>query len=199
MPFTEVSRFVGDRWQALPPAQKDEWKRKAAVPWEKYKQELAAYQTTEEFRRYEQYVASFKAAQAAKKNEGKHWVSPGQAGNTDSTNQQRSPKSVSDQSPSAPTLQPRASAQQDTRPFTPQYQVANNLESKVPISRARGQGQHTASTTSTRVNQACQSCRHRRIKCNGERPMCKPCQDYDIDCVYQDGKRDKDKRHDPTL
>lgn len=196
MPFTEISKLVGDRWQALPPAEKDKWKQKAAIPWEKYKQDLAAYQKTEDFRKYEQYVANFKAAQAAKKSGAEPRVSSGHAGITDVSHQQRSPESLPDTSPSAPALQSKVSAQQTTQQATAQTQDANanRSDSKLLISRARGRGQRAASNTSTRVNQACQSCRQRRIKCNGERPVCKPCQDYDIECFYQDGKRDKERR-----
>lgn len=194
MPFTEISKLVGDRWQVLQPAEKGGWKSKAAVPWEKYKQDLAAYQKTDACRKYEQYVMNFKAVQAAKQNDSKLWVSPSQAGNTDAANQQRIPESYSDQSPSLPNSQARTSAPQDTRHVAAPYQNVKWPEAKMPISRAKGQRQRAAGGNSTRVNQACQSCRQRRIKCNGERPVCKPCQDYDIDCLYQDGKRDKEKR-----
>ena len=46
-----------------------------------------------------------------------------------------------------------------------------------------------------RVNHACQPCRHRKTKCSGERPMCKHCQDFKIDCIYMDGKRDRVKKY----
>ena len=197
MPFTEISKLVGDKWQALPPAEKDKWKQKAAIPWEKYKQDMAAYQKTEDFRKYEQYVANFKAAQAAKKMESEQRVSSGYAGITDVSQQQRSPESVSDTNPSTLIPQSRVSAQQTFQQFTASSRdaTASRSDSKLPISRSKGRGSRAASHTSTRVNQACQSCRQRRIKCNGERPVCKPCQDYDIECVYQDGKRDKDRRY----
>ena len=196
MPFTEISKLVGDRWQALPPAEKDKWKRKAAIPSEKYKQDLAAYQKTEDFRKYEQYVANFKAAQAAKKNESGQRVSFGHAEITDVNHQQRSPESISDRSASAQTLQSRVPAQQTTQQATASSQDSNahRIDPKLLISRAKGRRQRAASYASTRVNQACQSCRQRRIKCDGDRPVCKPCQDYDIECVYQDGKRDKERR-----
>lgn len=66
--FPEISKMVGERWQTLSPADKDIWKRKAAVPWEKYKYYLAEYKKTENFRNYQQYVADFHAAQDSKKN-----------------------------------------------------------------------------------------------------------------------------------
>lgn len=245
MPFTEISRLVGDRWQALPPAKKEEWKQAAAVPWEKYKQDLATYQKTEDFRKYEQYVANFKATQATKKNTSKRRGSQSQ-GVLGGSLQRQSPGSESECSSSAPTLPSIGSAQKNAEQFSymsTEHPDAKQLEHRVPISRVRGQGaasstatargprvtqgmcishfvtfllqdrlssklrakialavfrnlsdEPSVSDTYTKILLACDSCRHRRIKCNGERPVCKPCRDYAIDCTYQDGKRDKEKR-----
>lgn len=192
LPFTEISKLVGDRWQALHPEEKEEWKQRAAIPWDKYKQDVAAYQKTEDFRKYEKYVADFKNAQAAKKNEGKSRVSPG-FGNADAIVLQHSPESTSE-GPFAPTSHSIALENRNSQRTAPVN--TGRVESKVPISRMRGQGGTSSTSTvrGQRVTQACNSCRQRRIKCTGERPFCKPCQDYSIDCEYQDGKRDKDRR-----
>ena len=45
-----------------------------------------------------------------------------------------------------------------------------------------------------RVNHACEPCRHRKTKCSGERPVCRHCQDFKIQCYYADGKRDRVKK-----
>jgi len=45
-----------------------------------------------------------------------------------------------------------------------------------------------------RVSHACEPCRHRKTKCSGERPVCKHCEDFRINCVYTDGKRDRTKK-----
>ena len=45
-----------------------------------------------------------------------------------------------------------------------------------------------------RVNHACEPCRHRKTKCSGERPVCRHCQDFRIQCHYADGKRDRVKK-----
>ena len=45
-----------------------------------------------------------------------------------------------------------------------------------------------------RVNHACEPCRHRKTKCSGERPVCRHCQDFKIQCHYADGKRDRVKK-----
>ena len=195
--FTEISKLVGDRWQALHPEEKEEWKQRAAIPWEKYKQDVATYQKTDDFRKYEKYVAEFKNAQAAKKNEGKSMVSPG-FGNADGIMQQRSPESNSEGSfaPTSNSIALETRNSQRTAPLTIKHDNSGKIEPKVPISRMRGPGgtSSTATARGQRVTQACNSCRQRRIKCTGERPFCKPCQDYSIDCEYQDGKRDKERR-----
>jgi hypothetical protein len=45
-----------------------------------------------------------------------------------------------------------------------------------------------------RVNHACEPCRQRKTKCSGERPVCRHCQDFKIQCLYADGKRDRVKK-----
>lgn len=37
---------------------------------------------------------------------------------------------------------------------------------------------------------ACERCRQRKIRCNGERPSCQVCNLTNSPCVYADGKRD---------
>lgn len=32
---------------------------------------------------------------------------------------------------------------------------------------------------------ACNSCRHRKSRCNGERPVCSTCRDWGLECVYR--------------
>ncbi|EXJ85613.1 hypothetical protein A1O1_05979 [Capronia coronata CBS 617.96] len=50
-----------------------------------------------------------------------------------------------------------------------------------------------------RVNHACEPCRHRKTKCSGERPVCRHCQDFKINCFYADGKRDRVKKQFGTM
>ena len=45
-----------------------------------------------------------------------------------------------------------------------------------------------------RVTHACESCRHRKTKCSGDQPLCKHCADFNLPCVYEDGKRDKTRK-----
>lgn len=46
-----------------------------------------------------------------------------------------------------------------------------------------------------RVTHACEPCRHRKTKCSGERPVCRHCLDFKIQCYYADGKRDRVKKY----
>ena len=45
-----------------------------------------------------------------------------------------------------------------------------------------------------RVSHACEPCRQRKTKCSGERPGCQHCEDFQLLCVYGDGKRDRTKK-----
>ncbi|KAK9330252.1 fungal-specific transcription factor domain-containing protein [Lipomyces starkeyi] len=44
---------------------------------------------------------------------------------------------------------------------------------------------------STRISHACESCRLRKTKCSGERPVCSHCRAFRIDCYYAHNKRDR--------
>lgn len=45
-----------------------------------------------------------------------------------------------------------------------------------------------------RVTHACESCRRRKTKCSGDRPLCKHCEDFKLTCIYEDGKRDRTRK-----
>ena len=159
MPFTEISKLVGDKWQALPVAEKEQWKQLAAAPWEKYKQELAAYQQTEDYRKYEQYVADFKAAQLAKQNEGQGWASgsPGGGREGERVLRQRSSESEPDPISPAPTSAPVPSlpyvsitSNRQIAPATTEDTPDKRPTSRVAISRAR----NSATTSSTAIVRA---------------------------------------------
>ena len=49
-------------------------------------------------------------------------------------------------------------------------------------------------TEKSRVSHACEPCRQRKTKCSGERPVCKHCEEFQINCYYADGKRDRTKK-----
>ena len=139
MPFTEISKLVGDKWQTLPAAEKEQWKQLAAAPWERYKQDLTTYQKTEDYRKYEQYVTDFKAAQLAKQNEVQGWVSPGPV--RESTLWQPSSGSEADPVSPASTTQSVPSSQQHPRQIAPATTTESindrSSASKVAIHRVK--------------------------------------------------------------
>ena len=200
LPFTEISRQVGERWQMMSPAEKAAWKQKAAVPWEKYKQDMAEYKTTDNYRNHTKYLAAFDAAPANKKGairtQSKH------ASSSDSTHEKESRSSGASLSQNAQPVQGLPSGQTFQSRNNPVdraedlYVGAKRRESAVPISRVRPPAaNHNTSTRVARVSQACESCRARKSKCNGERPTCKHCHDLDLECHYEDGKKDKEKKY----
>ena len=184
MSFADMSKIVGEKWQQLTGDEKEEWKRKAAVPWERYKAELAEYQKTDDFRDHQRYLADFKASQAAKNP------------------QRRSSSTIQSLVSSTPT--PRAASSSSKHP---QVAVSSTgqLESerkdpKVAIKRFKRDEEtwnrgSSLETPSPRVRQACESCRNRKIKCYGEQPTCRHCRELGVECYYASGKRDQRRRY----
>ncbi|KAL8849238.1 MAG: hypothetical protein Q9221_005768 [Calogaya cf. arnoldii] len=104
----------------------------------------------------------------------------------------------SNKSPSLPsrgTPQLRGTPQ---RHGTPQRQHTPQRAAKVPIPRLNKSKEDSSaagfSGPHQRVTHACEPCRQRKTKCSGERPICKHCEDFSIDCVYEDGKRDRTRK-----
>ncbi len=189
--FTELSRQVGERWQALSPEQREYWKQKAAIPWEKYKADLAQYQKTEQYQEYQKYLEEFKAAEARKHPEKKQsstnrqspllFKKPGNAGR------------LSDASPKAGARR-RQSAAIDASVGASEARMP-----KLPIKRLKQEpGEPQArreANRSARVRQACEPCRQRKIKCHGEQPTCRHCHEVGVNCYYESGKREGKKQY----
>jgi hypothetical protein len=183
--FTELSKQVGERWQSLTQEEKEYWKQKAAAPWEKYKSDMAEYQKTAAYREYQKYQNEFKAAQAAKNPEKKPPPSQRQSpassrmpGSHRFHYRGTSTKSVSQRQPT-----PTVGYLGDSSSQTP----------KLPIKRLKKEDDErwasSDATRSTRVGQACESCRQRKIKCYGEQPTCRHCCENGLECIYDNGKR----------
>ncbi|KAK8176232.1 hypothetical protein BC567DRAFT_87920 [Phyllosticta citribraziliensis] len=49
-------------------------------------------------------------------------------------------------------------------------------------------------TDKKRTAKACAECRSRKIKCSGRQPTCDHCDQLQISCVYNDGKRERHKK-----
>lgn len=60
------------------------------------------------------------------------------------------------------------------------------MSNKLPIPRLRREWQ---GSDRRRTSQACDSCRQRKIKCDGSRPTCSHCHAQGLNnCVYSDAK-----------
>ena len=180
--FTDLSKVVGENWQRLTRDEREEWKIKGAVPWERYKAKLAEYQKTDDFREYQRYHAEFKAAQTAK-------------------NPQRASGSTL-QSPVSPTQENIGFASKHRRmAANPTKQsVSERKDSKVAIKRLkRGEDIWDQApglvSRPIRVRQACESCRSRKVKCYGEQPTCRHCRELGVECHYTSGKRGDRRRY----
>ena len=180
--FTDLSKVVGEKWQRLTRDEKEEWKIKGAVPWERYKTKLAEYQKTDGFREYQRYLAEFKATQAAK-------------------NPQRRPSSTI-QSPVSPTQENAGFSSKHRRmAASPTGQsMSERKDSKVASKRLKRDEDiwdqaPDLVTPPSRVRQACESCRSRKIKCYGEQPMCRHCRELGLECYYASGRGDRRRRY----
>ena len=186
LPFADLSKVVGEKWQQLTREEKEKWKAKGAAPWEKYKAELAEYQKTDGFQEYQRYLSEFKATQAAKNPQGK----PG----------------TTTQNPVSPTYR-AASSSSKRRQLTVSPHGQSGSEQKISeVARERltrdeetwnrGSG---SEKRPPRVRQACESCRNKKIKCYGEQPTCRHCRELGVECYYASGKRDQTRRYDPPF
>ena len=179
--FIQLSKIVGENWQQLSRDEKEEWKKKGAVPWERYKAELAEYQKTDAFRDHQRYLADFKTAQDVKHPHGK-------------------PGTVM-QNPVSSTHRPNSSSSRNPQiAISPTSQAETERKySKVAIKRLKrdeeswdqGPG---SELRPTRVRQACESCRNRKIKCYGEQPTRRHCRELGVECFYRSGRRAQNRR-----
>ena len=180
--FIQLSKIVGESWQQLSRDEKEEWKKKGAVPWERYKAELAEYQKTDAFRDYQRYLADFKTAQDNKNPPGK----PGTVmqNPVSSTHRPNSPSSRNLQMAVSPTSQAETE-RKHSRVAIKRLKRDEETWDQGPGSEARP----------TRARQACESCRNRKIKCYGEQPTCRHCRESRIECFYRSRGRDQNRRY----
>lgn len=62
--FVSIAREVGRRWQDLPAEQKRGWESAAARAMQEYESQMDEYKKTENWRKYQKYLAEFKQQQA---------------------------------------------------------------------------------------------------------------------------------------
>lgn len=73
---------------------------------------------------------------------------------------------------------------------------AFGVQDKVPIPRVTPALQPPARR---RVERACEECRERKIRCGGQKPACKQCADFGVDCVYTSSRREKQEFREKQL
>lgn len=62
---------------------------------------------------------------------------------------------------------------------------------KVPIPRTTSASSQSQRRRSAR---ACEPCRQRKIKCDGNKPVCRQCIDHNVSCFFVDVKRVRDQK-----
>ncbi|KAL6718998.1 hypothetical protein ACLMJK_003233 [Lecanora helva] len=185
--FSNLSKQVGERWQAMSEAEREGWKQAGAGPWEDYKARLAEYRKTDHYREYQKYVSEFKAAQEAKKP----------------ARRQRSTSQWS-QSAARPTLEfgtvtssssasiPRQSGSSISNQADPTRRSIGSA-TKRPMDDIRVQ-ETSEATKSVREHRTCKSCRRSKVKCDGNKPKCKRCRHRGSSCDYSDDSRTSEHR-----
>lgn len=63
--FVDIAKEVGRRWQELPAEKKRVWESHAARAMQEYEAQMDEYKKTDNWRKYQAYLADFKAQQAA--------------------------------------------------------------------------------------------------------------------------------------
>ncbi len=193
--FTEISRRVGERWQLMPPEEKELWKQRAAVPWEKYKSDLAEYQRTDSYKEYNEYLTEFKASQTPKKKtDAQRQLSSSQPSGVFQGFSHKKSGSSSRQSSIHKPMQALSTVSSMAPPSSP-LKDRKREESTLQIDRVRKEiDPNSSGPDHLRVAQACEPCRQRKTKCYGEKPACRHCQELRVECYYGEVKRDKDRK-----
>lgn len=172
MTFTDLSKTVGERWQALSPDEREAWKQTAVVPWEEYKEKVAEYQKTEQCKAYQKYVHEFKAAQESKRPAKK--PSMAQARKWPSEAHSEASKKL------------HLTTSQGIR------EMSNKQGSRVAIKKLEREEQvwdEVEKTRAPRIRQACEPCRRKKMKCHGEHPKCRECKESSTECQYDRGRQ----------
>ncbi|KAL8732877.1 MAG: hypothetical protein Q9166_002478 [cf. Caloplaca sp. 2 TL-2023] len=183
MSFSETSRVAGDRWQSLPQEIKEKWKQKASSDWEKYKADREEYQGTKSHHDYQAYLEDFNASQQSRKRK---------VLSDDPSDHVVVSQPKSDMHHASSSASHRSAALKRLAP-APGYPPLGMVTGSTPVSTSDPHGASTSkarqSTSSSRPRQdtgsqrfshACDSCKRKKLGCNGALPKC--------------GVRDKDKR-----
>lgn len=95
-----------------------------------------------------------------------------------------------------PYPQPHRSSASSSSRDVPVPGAGGAAAAKVAIPRAAPYSTHAQRRRSAR---ACEPCRQRKIKCDGNKPVCRQCQEHHVSCSYLDVKRVRDQKQLGTL
>ncbi|KAL8938138.1 MAG: hypothetical protein Q9211_003348 [Gyalolechia sp. 1 TL-2023] len=194
--FAEKSKTVGDRWDNLPEADKRQWRQEAARSLEKYKTDQMRYQDTEDHRDYQAYLADFNAPQPSKRRMvPSSNLSSFVDGAVPHPKLER-PSPVDAQYSTVTRHLAPAPASDQTAVISSSLPAPGRQ--KKPASNGRDTSSPRALPTRRKSAQgfshACQSCRKRKVKCDGAVPACERCLKTNTECLYEGGIRDQEKR-----
>lgn len=203
--FADKSKIVGDRWQNMPEQAKQRWRQQASGPWERYKSEQTRYQTTDSHRGYQAYLADFNASKPSKKRKGPV-DDLSQLGKVDgvkpdvvlkcSSSPDGRPSSTMKLLAPAPSHK-LSKAGGPSSPPSPKY-----ARRRGSLSEPHGSASTTPSAqgkTAQWYSHACESCKRKKVKCDGAVPTCARCSKTKNMCQYAGGIRDKEKRYQFTF
>ncbi|KAL9581774.1 MAG: hypothetical protein Q9212_003691 [Teloschistes hypoglaucus] len=195
--FADKAKTVGDRWRKLTDESREHWKQRASGPQEKYKTDWEQYQNSESHHDYQSYVSNFNASQQPAKKRRAPSASTGDNIPPEQT-LQRSPPSASDRLTGLRRLAPAggvpfptvSSAASSSRSPPDQKRESKPNLDKGPSPPARsGQG-----IAPHRHGHACESCKKKKLRCDGAVPSCSRCAKSGHECNYEGGIRDREKR-----
>lgn len=199
--FADKSKIVGDRWQSMPDPAKQRWRQTASGPWEKYKAEQTQYLSTDAHRGYQAYLAEFNASKPSKKRKVPSNDPPSQV--DDAVPRALVKRSSSSDARSSSTIKPLAPAPS----HLPAKAGVVSSPTSPKSSRRRGSAseRHGSSSTTPSAqgklaqwySHACESCKRKKVKCDGAVPTCERCRKTHIGCHYAGGIRDREKRYLP--
>ena len=163
--FTNLSKEVEKRWQALAFDEKETWSQRGAGSWEEYKTKMANYQKTDQYRDYQRYLADFKATQKSSTKR-------------DATRQSHTAYGT-EVSPFPPKQRHSGS------PRDKQVVLSPKKPKTVVISSKRDEDSWTRrQTIRGQGRPKCDPCRQKKLDCDGRQPTCRYCESNQIECRY---------------
>ena len=201
--FRDISKQVGRRWQALNPEEKNVWNKQAKPLWERYRKDVARYQGTKEYAEYQRYLESFSLHQPSGNARNIRGATESQE---DPVQNNACAKGTVNMYPTpGPTPESTVNALSDMHgsmasPVAPSSRLevregTSSQASKEPVQERRDVLEEPTdqSDKKARSKQACEPCRRRKTKCDGEKPTCGHCLASNLQCHYSHEKQ-MDKR-----